>query len=289
MEGRSQRRPMQFNLQVLMLLFLVAAMALGWWRTHDRLAQSHAQLEAMRRAQQIEREGGSMAVTEMASEPAREIQTPAQFIALLREIDDWYEYADEVAAPFAKNSVADETIPLLLDLLQDPDPEIRTRALVALWEIKRKPNVVVPALIRMLGDNDTNVRWQAAYALGEYGEDAREGIPALALQMNDDASPIAAFAAMMIRRIDDTIATEPRLVQLLSNSVGRNRERAIEGLADLATPTALEAIVREYRHETDPKLRDQMAGTIARMDETLNPKTAEQSREPERRSQVDSD
>ncbi|WP_322975322.1 HEAT repeat domain-containing protein [Aporhodopirellula aestuarii] len=163
---------------------------------------------------------------------------------------------------------------MLLDLLNDRDSGIRTRALATLGKIKRQPDIVVPALIPLLNDEHANVRWHAAFALGQFGKEAQGGIQSLAAQMNDDLSPIATFAAITLRQIDDTIATEARLIDLLSNPIGQNRDRAMKALVDLETPTALDVLVRRYRNEDDPKLRDRIARTIAKLDENVNRNTA---------------
>ena len=148
---------------------------------------------------------------------------------------------------------------MLIELLGDTDPEIRTRALATLGKINRHPDVIVPAAMPMLKDDQANVRWHAAYALGQFKQDAELAIPALVEQMNDDESPIATFSAMMLRQIDDTIATEERLVQLLSNPIDSNRVRAIDALAELRTPTAFDTLVPRYRNESDPIMRESLA------------------------------
>jgi HEAT repeat protein len=68
----------------------------------------------------------------------------AEFIKALRETKDWYEFADRTADPFAKTSIADEAVPALIELLDDPNPEVRTRAACTLGKIHRHPDHVVP-------------------------------------------------------------------------------------------------------------------------------------------------
>jgi len=277
MESKSQHRTLQFNSQVLLLIVLVVAVALAWWRTNDQLQQSRAQIDAMRRSQKIEaREPKDVSVSIPRQLPANRIQTPKEFIIALREIEDWYEFADHTADPFAETDVADDAIPMLVRLLVDRDPEVRTRALATLGKINRNPDVVVPVVIPLLKDEHANVRWHAAFALGQFGDEARRGIQPLTTEMNDDLSPIATFAATMLRQIDPTIETEARLIELLSNPIEQNRDRAIGALADLETPAALDALVRRYRNEDDPKLRDRLARTIANLEKNVNRNTAEQ-------------
>ncbi len=274
MEIESKRRLFQFNLQVLLLIFVIVAMALGWWRTHDQLAQAQAQIEAIHRAEELHANAPRAIAGSPRVLPASKIQTPAEFIAALRVIQDLYKFNDDTADPFVKTPVADETIPALIDLLKDPDSQIRTKALSTLGKIKRRPEVIVPAMIPMLNDVHSNVRWHAAFALGQFQAEAKSSIPALMLQFNDDTSPIAAFSADMIRQIDNTIETEPRLAQLLANPLKENRERAVSALSSLATPAALQALIAYYRTVDDPKLRDRLASTIGHLDKKINAKSA---------------
>ena len=273
MEANSRRSSFQFNSQVILLLVVIVAIALGWWQTHDRLRQSEARVDALRRSRLLDvrrRTLRTLRISALQEAVSHQAQTPEQFIKSLHEIEDWYEFADDTADPFAKTPAADDTIPMLISLLDDPDSEIRTRALATLWKINRHPKVVVPAVIPLLDDGHCNVRWHAAYALGRFGEEAQSGIRALRSEMNDDESPNAAFAAMMVRQIDPDIPTEPRLIELLSNPIKQNQERAIRALAELGTPTSIEALVRRYRNENDPKLRTRLALVIADADSKQN-------------------
>lgn len=109
---------------------------------------------------------------------------------------------------------------------------IRVRALATLGKIHRHPDTIAPALISFLSDENPGIRWHAALALGQFRGDAAAATPALLTQMNDDQSPIAAFSAEMLREIDRAIPNEDRLIDLLSQQEGANRNRAIDTLAD---------------------------------------------------------
>ena len=268
MRGSNMRPRAQLSIPTILIALVACAALLGWWNAASSLRQNQAKLDAMLRAHPVQPKPMPF-VPENSTRPEvpqNRCETPEQFIAALRSISDWHEFADDTAGPFAKASVADEAIPLLLELLNDPDLMIRVRALATLGKIHRHPDTIVPALIRFLNDENPGIRWQAACALGQFRGDAAAAVPALLAQMNDDQSPIAAFSAEMLREIDRSICVEDRLIELLSQQEGPNRNRAIDTLADLRTPTARDALVGAFRTETDKKTSHQLAQAIRRAD-----------------------
>lgn len=154
---------------------------------------------------------------------------------------------------------------------------IRVRALATLGKIHRHPDTIVPAFISFLSDENPGIRWHAALALGQFRGDAAAATPALLAQMNDDQSPIAAFSAEMLREIDRAIPIENRLIDLLSQQEGANRNRAIDTLADLGTPTARSARVGAFRGETNKQTSNQLAQAIRSTDAAGGYNTAEPS------------
>ena len=58
--------------------------------------------------------------------------------------------------------------------LQDPDPQLRRRAVVALGNGGPHDGAVIPALIEALKDRDANVRHEAVLALFKFGPAADE-------------------------------------------------------------------------------------------------------------------
>ncbi len=90
----------------------------------------------------------------------------------------------------------------LMQLLSDPEAQIRARAAFTLGKMQRTAPLIVPALLPLLNDEDANVRREAASALGNLGLAAKAAVPALKEQANDQDSPIAALAAEMLKRIE---------------------------------------------------------------------------------------
>lgn len=268
MRGSNMRPRAQVSIPTILIALVACAALLGWWNAASSLRLNQAKLDAMLRAQPVPPRPMSV-VPENSTRPEvpqNRCETPEQFIAALRTISDWHEFADDTAGPFAKTSAADEAIPLLLELLNDPDLMIRVRALATLGKIHRHPDTIVPALVRFLNDENPGIRWHAACALGQFRGDAAAAVPALLAQMNDDQSPIAAFSAEMLREIDRSISVEDRLIELLSQQEGPNRNRAIDTLADLRTPTARDALIGAFRTETNENTSHQLALAIRRAD-----------------------
>lgn len=68
-------------------------------------------------------------------------------------------------------------VPALIKLADDPDPEMRYGAVVALGYLDCAPEQIVPALVKHL--DDTRVLGEAAEGLGRLGQEPRIAIPAL--------------------------------------------------------------------------------------------------------------
>jgi hypothetical protein len=71
-------------------------------------------------------------------------------------------------------------VPVLLELLRDNRPSVRSDAVWALAEVDPPPEEAVSALLEALGDSNCCVRSHAILALGRMGPAARQAVPALA-------------------------------------------------------------------------------------------------------------
>ena len=85
------------------------------------------------------------------------------FLALLRAMDN----SEKVGRParFALGNAARNNSTWLLASLENPDPAIRHRALLVLYEVGRPVPESVPKLVPLLRDEDARVRRSAAYML----------------------------------------------------------------------------------------------------------------------------
>jgi len=91
--------------------------------------------------------------------------------------------------------IPEKVIPLLLKVLEDPQPEQRRTAAQSLGKIGRK--AAVPALIKAVNDSDYRVRREAAWSLGMIGDDSeatRLSLISLLFDPTQDVLEAAAFA-----------------------------------------------------------------------------------------------
>jgi len=79
------------------------------------------------------------------------------------------------------------SVPALIAVLGDPDPEMRKNAARALARIGSDASQAVPELIAALNDKDPGVRKFATRALGEIGPAAGKAVPALIKELRQDA------------------------------------------------------------------------------------------------------
>ena len=86
----------------------------------------------------------------------------------------------EAAGDLRYMTPRDAPVPVLLQALNDPDPEVRSNAAGSLAFLRCNLNEVVPALIRCLAESNAMVRVSAAQNLGWLQQDAASALPALA-------------------------------------------------------------------------------------------------------------
>lgn len=76
-------------------------------------------------------------------------------------------------------------VPLLVDGLSDKKAALRSKAAVALCNLKEHAKPATAALAVVLADKNSQVRGSAAYALRAIGPDAAEAVPALVKMLGD--------------------------------------------------------------------------------------------------------
>jgi HEAT repeat protein len=260
------KRPrwLRFSLAHLLLLTLVVAVALSWWLDRRRLASriDLYRLQVGRLQEALEQSRHSMSV--QAAKDVSRFASGGDFLEVLDPQVDWYEFQDELAM-FAKSTAAESAVPLLIQRLNDPNGEVRTRALASLGEIKLRPAEAVPAIAARLNDPVTNAGWHAANALGEFGPEAQSAASALDAKFHDDQSPIATECGLVLNKIDPTIDIGPRLIELAHSPLRENRWRAVNALADHLDPAQHESIFAKlFETEQDPEIRTIIADALNR-------------------------
>lgn len=171
-----------------------------------------------------------------------------RYVHALRDADTWHQ-----RAPFATalGEIGEPAVDPLVELLSDPDPELRQIAAGTLGRLG-SPRAAEP-LIASLSDPDESVRCRAAKALGRLRAQRAEG-PLIAM-LAENGGPVRLEAARALGSIGSAAAVEPLLAVLhdprpwtraaVVNALGQLRsERAIEPLLRLLDSDAEEAEVR---------------------------------------------
>jgi len=147
--------------------------------------------------------------------------------------------------------VTNITLDQALNELKFGGPELRSRAVLALGELKEASTV--PYLLQALNDSEGEVRAAAAQALVEY-RDIR-AVPILIKLLEDRYLPVREAAAITLGLIGDTTALKP-LIKLaeygLRNSPNSEAQhkatiQSVIALGRLKNEKALEILVRALR------------------------------------------
>jgi HEAT repeat protein len=260
----SGRRWLRFSLSHLFLLTLVVGLILGWWFDRRRLAARNElfQLQVERLQASLDEARHSVGV--VSAEKFSRFATGGDFLEVLDPQVDWYEFQDELML-FAKSPAASSTVPLLIQRLSDPSPDVRTRALAALGVFKQRPAEVVPALTARLNDPVSNAGWHAACALGEFGAEAKSAASALDAIFHDDRSSIATHCGLMLVKIDPSVDIGPRLIELTQSPIRENRWRAVHALVDHVKPDVAQTVLTKlFETEQDQEIRIMIADALNR-------------------------
>ncbi len=126
---------------------------------------------------------------------------------------------------------AAESIPVLVDTLNDDDAAMRREALYALGAIGPDSAKVTEKIVACLSDSDAEVRYAACYALGKIGPGASAALPTLAkLRDSDDEF-------MDIASVWASLKIAPEDAQLKKTAV----QYLIKALSDVREQVRIEA------------------------------------------------
>jgi hypothetical protein len=263
------RKRFLFQLRDLFLLILFAALLCGWWVDRQRLLRrtelQRVQLEQLLHAQRSGEAAGT------ASGPPATALTPAEFVRLVAEGDDWYELQDALAS-FRDSAAKDEAVDDLLELLSHTEEKVRTRSLSALGQIRTRGTAVLPEAMVLLDDTVTNVQWHAACVLSSYGSESELAIPSLKKKMMDNDCGIATYAAIVANQLDPAIDIGPRLTELVNSPIRENRWRAVTQLSKhVSAETAKRHLTTVFETEDDNEIREMIARELNRLESKQPP------------------
>lgn len=160
----------------------------------------------------------------------------------------------------------EETLPRLVSLLKDRDPEVRRTAALSLGKIAA-PEAVL-ALRDGLFDPDDLVRQYSAWALGNVGEAAID--PAglvLVEKLYDDVPSVKASVAQAIGKIGATQGMVELLGEALDEGDAATRRAVVQALGWLESPAAYQMLLDSLTDE-DAAVRQ---GSVAALGELGDP------------------
>jgi HEAT repeat protein len=121
-------------------------------------------------------------------------------------IDNWYQNALMIGE-FGTNAAA--AVPNLILALGSTNHEvIQAHALIALGEIRSRPEVSVPAIVPFLRSPDVALRQKAVFALGEFRDAAKPAWAELTQSLDDPDPWIRHAAAAALGSIDPVAAAK---------------------------------------------------------------------------------
>jgi HEAT repeat protein len=163
--------------------------------------------------------------------------------------------------PDAQTSVAYE---VLLEAQNNPNPQVRELAVVAIAELPVSPAKRVLALAKVLRDPAARVRRRAARALGDFGVQAIPAVPALVAGLKDCDTSVRRDCAGTLGRLGPAaVQAAAGLVGLLTEPETRSRvvaATAIKRIGSGAVPALLEGLRRR-----DLELRSRCTTLLAHL------------------------
>jgi HEAT repeat protein len=163
--------------------------------------------------------------------------------------------------PDAQTTIAYE---VLLEAQNNPHPQVRELAVVALAELPIPASKRVAALARALRDAAPRVRRRAARALGDFGVQAIPVVTELTAGLNDSDTSVRRDCAGTLGRLGPAAAPAAQgLVALLTEPETRTRVVAATALKRVGR-AAIPALLNGLR-QGDPELRVRCAAILAHL------------------------
>ncbi|HEY1860092.1 MAG TPA: HEAT repeat domain-containing protein [Gemmataceae bacterium] len=91
-----------------------------------------------------------------------------------------------------------------LEVLNDPNPQNRKKAVTALGHVGSADPEAIPAVISAVKDPDATVRAEAVLALLNLGPAAKEAVPTLEEARSDRDPKVREYAAKTLERVQGT-------------------------------------------------------------------------------------
>lgn len=158
------------------------------------------------------------------------------------------------------STIADLSLPLLLDAGSDRSDELRTLIASALG--KKRDHAALPLLIEFLAnDSSPKVRSRAARSLGEIGNP--DAIPALRNALFSGDDEVASEAGLAAKKVGNPEAVKTLIEALSQTNVFARRAAAVQ-FKNLSEPSALPALLITLK-DSDPVVRRLSASALGNL------------------------
>jgi HEAT repeat protein len=194
--------------------------------------------------------------------------TPTKVIPLLLNLLHDPDPGQRQTAAQSLGKIADKTVaPALLEASRDPQAGVRRQAAWALGMIGDDSEMVRLRLIGLLFDGDAGVRESAAWALGRTG-DAATGLSVLQHELSriDSTSDTKRLAAAALGTMEIP-SSVPLLRTLVQDPNPLVRRWAAAALAEINGREAIPTLSHLVRHDPDPHVRLEAAFRLGKMDD----------------------
>lgn len=123
--------------------------------------------------------------------------------AILGALADTSSYVRAIAASilFQLDETNVISVPVLIQLIDDPDRNTQVEAISQLGAIGAKATAAIPKLIRILDAEEPQLRWAVSNALRDMGPLASDALPSLRKLLKDSQVSVRTAAARAIRAI----------------------------------------------------------------------------------------
>jgi hypothetical protein len=238
----------QFRLTTLLMWVLVSALAVGWWTDRRGLtteSQERANLIAVLRTLRDgnePRHGDEPRVTVGLSAPgvfSAGLDIPVVTVEF-QDADSWLRWVrDSNVRPdsgfvevVSASSAIQAAVPVLLDLLEDQNSGVTSRAAFALAQVGVLTAHDAPRVTQLLTHRNLAVRLMVVELLGEMGSRASAVTPAVAAAFRDSESQCRSVAGETLFKIAPPVEALASLLQAFEKEQDEEVRRGFAVLAN---------------------------------------------------------
>ncbi|MFC1581968.1 HEAT repeat domain-containing protein [Planctomycetota bacterium] len=164
----------------------------------------------------------------------------------------------------------EESVPALVKLLEDPDPEVRLLTAKAIDRMSFNGRAAIPALKRAVKDQDSRVREAAISALGRMQDSKKSTLQLLIDQLKDEDPKLRIASLRAIDNLRERAKTAvPAIINLFLNEKDPAvRRAAVSCLMGIRTGAeeALPVLILALEGDPDTGVRSSIARTLPEID-----------------------